>query len=145
MYNLSKLGERLSELMFYANMSSSELAELVGVTVQTVNRWKRGEKQMELSNLITVCNILKCSIDFLVGRNDSTLDFIPQKCPKFYDRLREIMEEKTITWYKLTKETSIKDSYLYLWKKGSDTKIPALIELAEYLGVSIDYLVGRDR
>lgn len=145
MQNMSKLCERLTDLMFESDISSAELAESVAVTVQTVNRWKRGEKQMRLSNLIKVANVLNCTIDFLVGRNDSMLDFLPKECPRFYDRLREVMEEKNRTWYRVTTETSIKDSYLYLWKKGYDTKIPALVELADYLDVTIDYLVGRDR
>lgn len=146
MCEITKFGERLSELMFYEDeISSSELAELIGVTVQTVNRWKRGEQLMNLSNLIKVANVLKCTVDYLIGRNDSALDFVPQECPMFYNRLRDVMKEKHITWYKLTKETNIKSSYLYIWKNGADTKISALIELADYFDISIDYLIGRDR
>lgn len=146
MFDLLQFGERLSELMFEANeMTSEELAKAINVTPQTVNRWRRGEKAMKLSNLIKVSNNLNCTIDYLVARNNSSLDFIPKECSSFYKRLREIMEEKNISWYKLTHETSIKDSYLYFWKKGADTKITSLVELANYFECSIDYLVGRDR
>ena len=140
------LAERLSELMYQKNITSAELAEKLSVTPQTVNRWKRGEKQMQLSNLIATANVLHCPLDFLIGRNDLFfLDFTPQQCPPFYQRLRQVMSEKGFTRAQIIDKTSIKSAHFYLWKKGSDVKIPALLELADCLDVSIDYLVGRDK
>ena len=140
------LGERLSELMYQRNMTSADLAEKLNVTPQTVNRWKRGEKLMLLSNLVATANLFRCSLEFLTGRNDNfILDFIPQKCPPFYQRLRQLMSEKGITRAKVIEETNIKSAHFYLWRKGADVKIPALIELADYLDVSLDYLVGREQ
>ena len=140
------LGERLSELMYQKSISSAELAEMLDVTPQTVNRWKRGEKQMMLSNLVSTANIFSCSLDFLTGRTDNfILDFIPQKCPPFYQRLRQILSEKGFTRAKVIEETNIKSAHFYLWRKGADVIIPALIELADYFDVSLDYLVGREQ
>ena len=55
------------------------------------------------------------------------------------------MSEKGFTRAQIIDKTSIKSAHFYLWKKGSDVKIPALLELADCLDVSIDYLVGRDK
>lgn len=143
--NIINMAENLSALMYENNMSSSELAAKIHVTVQTVNRWKRGEQLMMLSKAIEVSNVLHCTLDCLIGRNDSVLNFIPKKCPPFYERLREVMRANGVTRYRLTKETNIKESHLYAWKNGADVKLPTVLELANYFDVTVDYLVGRDR
>ncbi|MFA5449789.1 MAG: helix-turn-helix transcriptional regulator [Clostridia bacterium] len=142
----TNFAERLTEAMFYANnMSSAALADAVGVTVQTVRRWKRGEKQINLANLIKVANVLNCTIDYLVGRRDNALDFTPKQSLSFYQSLGEVLTLRGKTFYNLTQQTRFTESYLYQWRKGKQPKIPALIDLANYLDCSIDYLVGRER
>lgn len=144
MDNLSKFGERLSELMFDQNVSSKQLSEAVKVNVTTVCRWKRGTIKIFLSNLIKLAEYLNCSIEFLVGRTEKVIDFIPKACQPFYERLRAVMEEKHISRYRIVKDTRIGDDYFTTWKKGSDPHVLCLIELTQYLNCTIDYLIGRE-
>lgn len=54
------------------------------------------------------------------------------------------LQEKRISAYKIAKETRISQGLMNEYKNG--IKIPSienLIKIADYLDVSIDYLVGR--
>lgn len=142
---VSKLGERLSERMDELGLSAEQIAEKLNVNQSTVRDWKRNKYLIFLDNLIKLADCLSCSIDFLVGRSETVLDFTPQECPPFYDRLREVMEERKMSRYRVVKETKIEDTAFSQWKRGSTPHILTLGKLATCLDVSIDYLVGRDR
>jgi len=136
---------KLNEIMEERGVTPKQLSETTRISINSIYNWRKGTAfQIYLSNLIKLCDALNCSLEFLVGRAEAVLDYIPKKCPPFYGRLREIMKEKNITRYRLVKETKIYDNYLTIWKKGRDPQLYNLIELANYLGCTLDYLVGRD-
>lgn len=61
-----------------------------------------------------------------------------------YDRIYEIMKEKELTAYRVSKDTGISQASLADWRKGrSKPKIDKLQKLSEYFGVSISYLTGE--
>lgn len=61
-----------------------------------------------------------------------------------YDRIFEIMKEKELTAYRVSKDTGISQASLADWRKGrSKPKIDKLQILSEYFGVSISYLTGE--
>ena len=61
--------------------------------------------------------------------------------------LNNLMESKSISAYKMSKDTGISDQLIGYWKKGE--KLPSaenLMIISNYLGVSIDYLLtGENR
>ena len=60
-----------------------------------------------------------------------------------YDRLLKLMKENNITPYRLSKETGITQATLSRWKTGkTDPSIETLKKIADYFGVSLDYLLG---
>lgn len=61
-----------------------------------------------------------------------------------YDRIFEIMKEKELTAYRVSKDTGISQASLADWRKGrSKPKIDKLQKLSGYFGVSISYLTGE--
>ncbi|HWT74337.1 MAG TPA: helix-turn-helix transcriptional regulator [Mobilitalea sp.] len=63
-----------------------------------------------------------------------------------YEKFEELLNLNNITAYKVSKDTGIPYSALSEWKAGRSTpKQDKLIKLAEYFGVSIDYLLGFER
>ena len=60
-------------------------------------------------------------------------------------RILRIIHEKGITEYRIAKDTGISDSLFGKWKARPTSKISSekLVLIADYLGCSIDYLVGR--
>lgn len=61
-----------------------------------------------------------------------------------YKIFSELMEEKGLTAYKVSKETGISQSVLSAWKKGTSVPRPVTFKiLADYFGVSVEYLRGE--
>lgn len=139
------IGARITELQTVKSIDNKTFAKDLGVDVSTVGRWRNNAKFMRLSQIVKIAEYFDCSIDFLVGRNDNVLDFKPTKCPPFYPHLRAILESKGISRNQINKETRIKSSHFVDWKNGADPHIFSLIELANYLDVTLDYLVGREK
>lgn len=61
-----------------------------------------------------------------------------------YDRIFEIMKDRELTAYRVSKDTGISQASLADWRKGrSKPKIDKLKKLADYFGVSVYYLTGE--
>ena len=144
MDKLSKLSERLTELMEYKNIKSEQLAGAVGVTGSVVRRWTFNDTDIKLSNLLNLADFFCCSVEFLIGRCDKVLDFTPKTCPPFYSALQSALAQFGVSMYRVGKDTKIKGYHLHKWKTGSDPKLSSLIELSDYLGCTIDFLIGRE-
>lgn len=62
-----------------------------------------------------------------------------------YERFVELLELRKITAYKVCKENNISTATITAWKKGIYTpKREKLQKIADYLGVTVDYLMGID-
>ena len=139
-----KIADRLIELMTLKGINNSTLAAEIGVSNVTVGRWVNGNNSFKLSNCLKLVNYFNCSLDFLTGRSDITIDFVPKNCPPLYNHIRQLMQKKGISRNEINHKTTIKSSHFVDWNKGRDPHIVSLIELADYLDVTLDELVGRD-
>lgn len=62
-----------------------------------------------------------------------------------YEIFERLLEERGITAYKVAKATGISTGSLTDWKKGrSAPKADKLQKIADYFGVSVDYLLGNE-
>lgn len=62
----------------------------------------------------------------------------------FYERLEILLTKSGISSYKMAKDLGFSTSKVSAWKKnGSFPAAEALIKIADYFNVSLDYLVGR--
>ena len=64
-----------------------------------------------------------------------------------YEIFRRLLDERHLTPYKVHKATGISTATLSDWKNGKSTpKIDKMQKIAEFLGVTVDYLMtGEDR
>lgn len=63
----------------------------------------------------------------------------------FVDRLRELMEFKSLNIVQLAKNVNIPRSTISCWLlKTRLPKIDAVVQLADYFNVTTDYLLGRE-
>ena len=141
---LLEFAERLTELMRYKSIKSEQLAKELSVSGSIVRSWQRGEKQPSLPNLTKLADFFNSTMDFLAGRNEGEMDFVPQIPPPFPQALRKALAAHNMSRYSLTSNTKFGDGYVYKWDKGAQPDMITLIELANILGCSIDYLVGRE-
>lgn len=62
----------------------------------------------------------------------------------FYERLKGLCEEKETSLTNVIKELGMSSGNLSKWKSGKTPKSDTVSALAEYFGVSSDYLLGID-
>ena len=67
-------GERLKNLRKTRNMGQMELAEQVGVSVQSVSRWETGTCMPDIFQIVPLAKILGTSADYLLGMDSSEAD-----------------------------------------------------------------------
>ncbi len=144
MRNISNFGETLKELMIVREKSPAQLAAAFSVNIDTIYSWKNNEYTPSLSKLIVVADYFKVRLDFLAGRSDLEQPCANRECPPFAKRLREVMKEKGMTTYYFRKNTRYGSSFFVKWENGADPLLPTLMDLADILDCSIDYLVGRE-
>ena len=67
------------------------------------------------------------------------------KIMEYSERILQILRDRGITPYRLAKDTGMTESLFSLWKTNPSSKIYAqnLVTVADYLGCSVDYLLGR--
>lgn len=65
---------------------------------------------------------------------------------KHSENILRIMQEKNITAYSVAKSTGIDQSLFSKWKSHPTSEISSvkLIKIADYLGCSVDYLLGKE-
>lgn len=62
-----------------------------------------------------------------------------------YEIFRKLLDEKGVTVYRVAKETEISSATFTEWKNGNYTpKQDKLQKIADYFGVTLDYLVGNE-
>ena len=140
---LSKLPERLEELMEERELRSETLAKEAGIAGSSIRSWLRGTSVPSFESAVKLADFFGCSLDFLAGRSEDCGNIAPKPLPPFYPRLRAIMAEAGMTRFRIAKETQIKDAFFTNWARGEKPLLVTLCALADYLNVSIDYLVGR--
>ena len=144
MSNLAVFPERLKELMFDNDqMTTRELAEKLGVHSTAVSGWARGASLINLANAVKIADFFECSLDYLAGISEVDRNVPARPLEPFYTRLRAVMKSCNVTRYRIAKETEYKDAYFTKWSRGAVPDLITVIKLAQYLNVSLDYLVGR--
>jgi len=136
--------ERISELKQEKEISSHDLATVVGVDRRTIDCWRSGDYQLQLNHAIKLADFFECSLEYLMGRSDDVTKYTFKPCPPFYSRFLAVLGERGITTYRLRKDSPIKGGHLSKWKEGCNPLMVTLITVANYLDVSLDYLVGRE-
>ena len=68
-----EFSERLKNLRKQANLTQVDVAAKLGISQQAYASWERGVKKPTQENLVKISQILKVSIDYLVGNSNEYL------------------------------------------------------------------------
>ena len=64
-----------------AGYTQEGLAEALGVSRQAVSKWESGQSLPEAATLLTLADLLSCTLDQLMREELSEADFPPAPCP----------------------------------------------------------------
>lgn len=63
----------------------------------------------------------------------------------FFDRLKALCDERRISAYKACTDVGLNRAAVAKWKNGSIPNGQTLAKLADYFGVTTDYLLGEEK
>lgn len=62
--------KNLKKLRTAANISQQQLADVIGVSQQSINKYENHSVEPDISTLIAIANHFKTSVDYLIGNTD---------------------------------------------------------------------------
>ena len=62
-----KYQQKIRDLREDHDMTQAQIAVLLGTTKNQVGKYERGEQDMNIKHLITLCNFYKVSADYILG------------------------------------------------------------------------------
>jgi len=136
---------RLSQLLAEENCKVVDLAKYLEVDDSFIYKWINEKFFPSTKNIIGIANFFNCSIEYLLGRTEDNSNIKFKQCPPFDIQFKKILEEKRVSQYKLDKEKIINRGNIDQWTRLKTLpRIEKLIVLADYLNITIDYLLGRE-
>lgn len=66
----NNFAEQLNALRIENDLSRSQLAEKLNVSVRLISYWENGERECDFDMLIKIADMFSVSVDYLLGRKD---------------------------------------------------------------------------
>ncbi|MBP3320813.1 MAG: helix-turn-helix transcriptional regulator [Clostridia bacterium] len=113
------IGENLRKLRREKDLTQEQLAEILGVTFQSVSRWETGATYPDIELLPVMAELFGVSMERLLGVEKERLRQAPQEC---YDQLNALVDDEEILSLlkKLHREYPLDE--IILWKLCYHTK-----------------------
>ena len=67
---MEKYAEIIRDLREDRGLKQADIAELLCTTQQVYSRYERGENELPIRHLITLCKFYNVSADYILGLND---------------------------------------------------------------------------
>lgn len=139
------LQEILSDLLIKENCSIRALSKKIKIESSQLVRYLNGTLP-NFSTAIIIANYIKCSLNYLYGIDEKYIrtkqDIILDKY-NFINKYLKLLKDNNTSHFKLSKKIAICETSLRIWKKHTIPSTNAVIEIANYFNVSIDYLVTK--
>lgn len=121
------------------NLKDADVAKATGITKSTFSDWKSGRSNPKNEKLQKIADYFGVTIDYLTtGKEEGEKE--PQLKP--YDVFEQLLQKYKMTAYKVAKEAGVTQTALSNWKTGKSTPTTKTLQkLADYFGVTIDYLM----
>lgn len=139
----------LNNAMYKAGYTYTTLAFILGCAENTTRCWMTGKKTPGLTRIIEMAVLFNCSTDYLLGLSKDFEELKVESNSIDISVALEFMGErirKAQSGYsnnKLAQELEVKQSTVCNWIGGrSIPNIQYIIEIAQLLNVSTDYILG---
>lgn len=140
---LSNFVDILNDYIAKEDISINEFSKRIGIAERAVAKWMTMQYVPSINSVIKVADFFNCSIDYLFGLSENPTISLSERKEEFITRYDILRSKESLSSYKLAKECNFQQTMVSKWRRGKYPKTETLIKLAEYLGCSIDYLVGR--
>lgn len=136
--------EVLDDLLLENKMSIVELSKKLKMDYKQVSNYANGIFLPNIKNAVKIADIFCCSVDYLAGLDlNKNYGYYSDPDYNFFERYSILLKDRNVSHYKLCKDIKININNSRNWKLGSLPAFTTLIKISEYLGESIDNLIGR--
>ena len=150
---MEKFHEKLKMLRKKQGLTQKEVADFLGTVQGVYSKWERGVYEPNYEDLSMLACIFDVSIDFLLSEyleisKESYLKLKKQKVEEkknlFSVRLKELRLQHGFSQEELANRIGINQSSYSDWETGKcKPNYEGLEKIADFFGVSLDWLVGR--
>ena len=142
---MGSFAERLKALRMEHRMTQRELASKLNMSQSTIALYENGDRRPDLDTINKIADIFNVSIDYLFGRDASNISEEDQQRIEFGKRLSLLRKRHRLTQQDMAEKLKITRGAYGLYEQvRREPSIQMIIEIADILGVSLDYLLGRD-
>lgn len=142
---MSKLCERLKELMICNEISPKALATKTNLAKNSITRYLQGVTLPGFESFVSIIDYFNCSADFMLGLvefPDENQKFL--STPPFKEQFRVAMRKCNLSQYAVQKRTKLSWANFDKWLNGKALpSLENLEKLAKAMGCSVDFLIGR--
>ena len=139
-----KMKRRLNEITFDSDLTKEEFAKQAGIGKKTLSYATVYGIVPSVPTLIKIADFAERSIPYILGETDDESFYPSVKNETFHTRLAALAEENNVKFSQISAKTSFAKNSIYEWNRRKCLPtLGYLYELADYFGVSVDYLLGR--
>ena len=152
MYNSSDIASRINYLLKVQNKFQKIMLENCGLNKNAISTMTARKSIPKADNLAKIADYLNCSVDYLLGRTNTpqVINFSDGGDAFFYissniaEKIKTMAKIKKIQIKDMLKDCELgKNSLSSMQSGGSIPKSDTLAKIADYLDVSVDYLLGK--
>ena len=142
---MKNFSERLKELMNENDIEVASIENFLELNNSSIiYDWINGKSTPRLNTLIRLANMFEVSTDYLLGLTENNEKVLSKQIPNFTSQLKRVLNEKRSSQYKLLKDKIVSRGHLNSWLNDNHTpSVENIVKIADYLNVSVDYLIGR--
>lgn len=140
------ISQNIKDLCIEKEINIIQLAKSVKIQDSLLYKYINENSLPTVNNIVKLANFFNCSINYLTGLSDNPAQYkFSDTYDKelFFERYCELLKNNNLSHYAFCKTINISKSNYFNWKKGGIPYLDTLYKIAEYFGVSIDYLIGR--
>lgn len=141
---MKTFAKRLKEIMFETNTKAQTIASSLGLNQDAnIYQWLEGNHTPKIDNLIKLANLFQYSIDYLLGLTDNDEKIYNENIPEFKMQFKKVLKIVNIKQKNILEDKILSCGHLTTIRNNKYLLTENMVKLAKYLGVSIDFLIGR--
>lgn len=119
-----------------------QMSTALNIPYTTYVNYEKEQREPNLEQLLLISKCFNVSVDYLLDNDNIAED---EEVRKMYKKFVELLQNNNTTAYQVSKATGVSQSTFSDWKTGRATpKVDKLCKIAEYFGVTINYLLDND-
>ena len=143
---LENFPEILKDLIVENLANLTEVSDELGCGESTLSRYTTGKALPTLEMTVRLADYFSVTCDYLLGLDENNAASRFKPCPPFQKRFEDVLKHFHVSRYRLIQMTGIAESVMRYWVQGKTTpSIESVVKIAQALGCTVDYLIGREK